>query len=204
MKQRKSLDLQSEIRKTVDMCHEMLKFLDQDGVVYSIRETGTGTNIHVELDSSLGEHPTFTLFRTHPIKKVVKVDYLTPPAPDYVNGNRKLPKKNIKKAVSVDTLALKNEINFIKGKEKSSSMEILSCKEKNKELKKTNDTETIDKKNIDSDRPMKVLRSASLCSMRNLIKRNSLVNSKESLVSVDENEEGLETVTNQTSDKFSW
>merc|ERR1711915_233511 len=86
-----------EIRKTVDMCHEILKFLDQDGIVYSIRETGTGTNIHVELDSSLGEHPTFTLFRTHPIKKVNKVDYLAPPAMDYVNGNRKLQKKNIRK-----------------------------------------------------------------------------------------------------------
>ena len=49
-------------QKTLQMCNEMLKFLTQDDVVYSIRETGTVTNMHVELDFVQGniQHSQFS------------------------------------------------------------------------------------------------------------------------------------------------
>ena len=49
-------------QKILQMCNEMLEFLTQDDVVYSIRETGTVTNMHVELDFVQGniQHSQFS------------------------------------------------------------------------------------------------------------------------------------------------
>ena len=49
-------------QKILQMCNEMLEFLTQDDVVYSIRETRTVTNMHVELDFVQGyiQHSQFS------------------------------------------------------------------------------------------------------------------------------------------------
>ena len=68
-----------EKQKTINMCNDMLEYLKHEDVVYSIRETGTGTNIHIDLEHSTGEYPTFTIFKTYPTKKLVGNRYLKPP-----------------------------------------------------------------------------------------------------------------------------
>ena len=197
-----------EKQKTIEMCNEMLEHLKHDDVVYSIRETGTGTNIHIELDHSTGEYPTFTIFKTYPTRRLTGNNHLKPP----LIAEEKKPSLRrsignsygkIIKSCSMETLENKprkdlDHLNVNNDLTKSTSMETMHSGCKKIQLKKTFSSETIDCGQLESLRHgetirNKVSRASSMTQGQKLQKRNSFVGSKESVASLDNIEEHDET-----------
>ena len=182
-------------QKTLQMCNEMLEFLTQDDVVYSIRETGTGTNIHVELDLCTGENPTFTIFKTYPIRKRNANNYLK--LPQNSEERKCLVTGNTRTSNSTDTLERSNKKDLICPTNtliKSSSMDTVHNGWKKLQLKKTFSTETIDCGQLESLKQNdnirnKVSRAATITGGQKVVKRDSFASSKESIVSLDNIEE---------------
>ena len=177
-------------QKAITMCNEMLMFLEQDDVVYSLRETITGINIHVELDHSIGEFSTFTMFKTYSTiqgNEATQVTLLKPPRMSMAKSPAR-PRSSDNKSSSM---------------RKSSSVETIHhgwkrLQLKRNQIKKTYSTETIDcgqrrsfKLRPSEKRRNKVCRAATITEGESVPYRNDLVSSTETVDIVVSNEQSL-------------
>ena len=209
-------------KKTIEVCNEMLEFLKHDDVVYSIRETGTGMNIHVELDHSTGEYPTFTIFKARPTKKISGNNFLKPPECPEVKKISLLKSMSnngkIVKACSAETLEnQKRQVSSMSSslKKKSASMYNMNHSFRKQALKKTSSNETIDcgdlgrinKNETTTDNKSFLL--SPFVQRKKVVKRNSFtLGSRESVVSLDSigeiEESEIETTPVEKEDISRW
>jgi len=198
-------------QKTIEICNEMLEFLKHNDVVYSIRETGTGKNIHVELDHSTGEYPTFTIFKAYPTKKISGNNLLKPPECPEVKKlsiRKSMENGKIIKASSEETLENQNKLELKSPKlmnklTKSSSMYNMNHSFRKLALKKTDSNETIDCGDLEKERTKKSFISSPLVQRQKSQTRNSFaLGSRESMCSLDSIEENDESSLLKTPEDF--